>query len=405
MPQMPEQQKSQALGSGFIVDKSGYIITNFHVVEKADSINVTLANGDDYKAKVIGKDEATDVAVIKIEAKKDLPTIPLGNSDSMNVGDWVLAIGSPFGLEQTVTAGIISAKGRSNAGTQFQRFLQTDAAINPGNSGGPLVNMAGEVIGINTAIVTPSRGFAGVGFALPSNTAANIYNQLIKSGKVTRGAIGIEMQNNPPITNKVLKAMGSPDGKGILVKDIRNGDSPAAKAGLIKGDIIVAMDGKKVNDNSELTSLVADLPPGRTIDVKYYRDGKEYNTKITIGDRKNVIPKDQEADNSNEPEEGEKGARLGASVKSLNSEDAKKYELKPNEGVLITRVQPGGVADDAGVQPGDVILEINRTPIHGTGEYQSLAGKLKSGSDVVFLVKRYSPRDGAQSLYMAAQIP
>jgi serine protease Do len=296
------------LGSGFIVDKTGYIITNFHVVEKADTINVTLASGDDYKAKVIGKDEGTDIAIIKIEANKELPTLKLGNSEGMSVGDWVLAIGSPFGLEQTVTAGIISATGRGNAGQPFQRFLQTDAAINPGNSGGPLLNMAGEVIGVNTAIVSPNSGFAGIGFALPSNNAANIYNQLVKTGKVTRGAIGIQMQ--PGVSSRTLKAMGSPDGKGVLVNGFSNQDSPAEKAGLKKGDIIVAIDGKKVNDSSELTSIVVDLPPGKTADVKYLRDGKEGTTQITVGDRKNLVP-DDAASVSSESSQGEVTSRLG----------------------------------------------------------------------------------------------
>ena len=258
--------KTKALGTGFIVDKSGYIVTNNHVIDKADTINVTLASGEDFKAKVVGKDDGTDIAVLKIEAKKDLPTARMGNSDGMTQGDWVLAMGSPFGLEQTVTAGIISAVGRSGGG--FQRFLQTDAAINQGNSGGPLVNMAGEVIGINTAIVTPSGGNAGVGFALPSNTALNVYNQLIKTGKVTRGAIGIQMQ--PTATSATLRALGATDGKGVVVSKVTSPDSPAGKAGLKQGDVIREIDGRKLNDASELSAYVAELTPGKSVNRKLF---------------------------------------------------------------------------------------------------------------------------------------
>jgi serine protease Do len=393
--------KSRALGSGFIVDKGGYILTNFHVVEKADTITVKLASGDEYRAKVVGKDERTDLAVVKIEAKGDVTVAKMGNSDSATQGDWVLAIGSPFGLEQTVTAGIISATGRS--GGQFQRFLQTDAAINQGNSGGPLVNMSGEVIGVNTAILTPSGGNSGIGFALPSNTAVNVYNQLIKTGKVTRGAIGIEMQSN--VTSKTLRALGSPDGKGVLVNRIKAKDGPAAKAGLKEGDIIREIDGKKTNDSSELSSLVAELSPGKPVTVKYLRDGKDMTTQLTIGDRSKVIP-DEEEQEGGLGEEDESGrVKLGLSVQSLNPQQTKEFDLKPDQGVIVTNVQTGGVADDAGLLRNDVILEVNRQPVRSTQDLRDIAGKLKSGSDVVFLIKRMDRRGEASQLYLAAQIP
>ncbi len=398
--QMPERQKSNALGSGFIVDKTGYIVTNAHVVDGADTITVKLASGDEFKAKVIGKDQGSDIAVIKIETNKDLPTIKLGNSDSMAVGDWVLAIGSPFGFEQTVTAGIVSALGRS--GPKFQRYLQTDAAINPGNSGGPLVNMAGEVIGVNTAIVTPSGGYAGIGFALPSNSAANIYNQLVKSGKVTRGAIGIEMQSNVDV--RTLKALGAADGKGVLVTSIPDANSPAAKAGLKREDIIVGVNGKKVNDSSELLGLISDMTPGQTVDIRYLRGGKENTTKIVVGDRKNVIH-EEEADNAGEADENQPNVKLGISVRNLGHDEARKYDLQSGEGVLVSKVQPGSVGDDAGLQAGDVIVEVNRQVVHNPEEYQTITSRLKSGSDVLFLVKRPSPRGAAVTLYMAAQLP
>jgi len=396
------EMKTKALGSGFIVDKGGYILTNFHVVDKADKINVSLPSGDEYPAKVVGKDERTDLAVIKIDAKKELSQAKLGNSDSMTQGDWVLAIGSPFGLEQTVTAGIISATGRNIMGEPLQRFLQTDAAINQGNSGGPLVNMAGEVIGVNTAIFTPSGASAGVGFALPSNTATNVYNQLIKTGKVTRGAIGIEMQTT--LSMKALKTLGSPDGKGVLVSRVKPAEGPAAKAGLKQGDIITEIDGKKISDASELSLLVAELNPGKTVTINYLRDGKEQSTKLTIEDRSKLIP-DANAEPAGESDDEPGQIKLGLSVQSLTSQQAKEFELQTDEGVMITNVAQGSVAEDAGLQRGDVILEVNRTPIRTPQNLRSFTTKLKSGADVVFLVKRMERNGEVRPLYFATTIP
>ena len=398
--------KSRALGSGFIVDPKGYILTNNHVVERADSIKVKLYNGDEYPAKVVGKDGNTDLALIKVEAKGDLPTAKLGNSEAVSVGDWVLAIGSPFGLEQTVTAGIISATGRATVGGQFQRFLQTDAAINQGNSGGPLVNMAGEVVGVNTAILTPSVGNAGIGFALPSNTAINVYNQLIKTGKVTRGAIGISMQSNA--TNKTLKALGSPDGKGVIVNEVKVKDGPAAKAGIKEGDIIREIDGKRTDDSSELSTIVAELVPGKSVPLKYLRDGKEHTTQITIGDRARIIKEDdtgeQEAGPGGEDETGR--VKLGISVQSVTPQQAKDYDVKPDQGVIVTNVQSGSVAEDAGLMRNDLILEVNRQPIRSPQDLRDSTSRLKSGQDVVFLVRRLDRRSGTViPLYIAVTIP
>jgi serine protease Do len=382
--------RSRALGSGFIVDPKGYILTNFHVVDRADSIKVKLYNGDEYPAKVIGK---------------DLSTIKMGNSDAAAVGDWVLAIGSPYGLEQTVTAGIISATGRS--GAQFQRFLQTDAAINQGNSGGPLVNMAGEVVGVNTAIVTPSGANAGIGFALRSNTAVNVYNQLIKAGKVTRGAIGISMQNNA--TTKTLRALGSPDGKGVIVNQVRPSDGPAAKAGIKEGDIIREIDGKPTDDPSALSIIVAELPPGKTVTLKYLRDGKEHTAQINIGDRAKVVgkePGEEQGSGVGEGEEESGKVKLGISIQSLTPQQAKDYDVKPDQGVIITNVQSDSVADDAGLLRNDVIIEVNRQLIRNPQDLRDITARLKSGQDVVFLVKRLDRRSGIVApLYIAATIP
>ena len=393
--------KTRALGSGFVVDKAGYIITNFHVVEKADTINVSLASGDEYRAKVVGKDEKTDIAVLKVETKKDLPVAKLGNSDGMTQGDWVLAIGSPFGLEQTVTAGIISATGRS--GSPYQRFLQTDAAINQGNSGGPLVNMAGEVIGVNTAILSQTGQNAGVGFALPSNTATNIYNQLIKTGKVTRGAIGIQMQGDA--SSATLRALGAPDGKGVVVSKVTPADGPAARAGLKQGDVIREINGRKLNDSLELSSVVAELTPGKSVSLKYLRDGKEQTASLTIDDRSKIFTKeDGEPAAETEPERG--GTKLGMTVQGLTAQQARDFDMQPGEGVLVTNVQVGGVADDAGLRARDVILQINKMPVRNAEELRDIVSKLKPASEVLFLIKRMDRQSGdVGTLYLAATLP
>jgi len=273
-PDQGGPQKARSLGTGFIVDKAGFILTNHHVVDKATKIMVRLDDKSEYQAKLIGSDSETDLAVVKIEVGRDLPVAKLGNSDAVKVGDWVLAIGSPFSLDHTVTAGIISAKGRENIGggsNGFQSFLQTDASINPGNSGGPLVSMAGEVIGINTAIISETRQSAGLGFALPSNTALKVYNQLVSSGKVTRGSIGITYNGDQDPA--LLRALGLKADSGIVVQDVIP-DGPAAKAGVHAGDVITEIEGTKISSGSVLLDVVANTPVGRTVRVKINREGK-----------------------------------------------------------------------------------------------------------------------------------
>src|SRR5215831_3393411 len=298
-PDLPDRnEKVRSLGTGFIVDKAGFIVTNHHVVEKATKITVRLEDKSEYQAKVIGSDEETDLAVVKIEAGHELPTAKMGNSDSVKVGDWVLAIGSPFTLDHTVTHGIISAKGRDtlpgSGNRPFQSFLQTDAAINPGNSGGPLVNMAGEVIGINTAIISETRQSAGLGFALPSNAAVKVYNQLVQSGKVTRGGIGISYKVEQ--NSALCRAMGLKSDCGVIVEAVTPG-LPAAKAGIREGDVITEIDGTPIANTAVLLDTIANTPVGKTIRVKVNRDGRETTIPVTVADRTEILQANGERDN------------------------------------------------------------------------------------------------------------
>jgi len=393
---MPDQeggddsaQVRESLGSGFIVDPKGYIITNYHVIEKADKIYVKLSTDPDNQdegrpARVIGIDKATDLAVIKIDTSTPLPTVKLGNSDTAEVGDWVEAIGSPFALSQTVTAGIISAKNRTiqpGASGQFQHFIQTDAAINPGNSGGPLLNMNGEVVGVNTAIYTQSNGYQGIGFAMPSNTVAAIYNDLISpSHKVVRGSIGIQFR--PGLSGAVNRVYGFKN--GVLVQLIQPG-GPAEKAGLKAGDIITHVDGRVVKDGDDLVNEIASRRPGSTIRLGYLRDGKDADTTVTIGDRDKVF-----ADLGNQQAEGnpdEKGdaseAKLGIAVHEASPAITSKLHTP---GVVIQSVRSGSFADLQGLEPGLVITRINKQPTGTREQFDAVVSKLKTGDDVVFEV-------------------
>jgi serine protease Do len=393
--QMPDQeggddgQVRESLGSGFIVDPKGYIITNYHVIEKADKIYVKLSTDPDTQdlgrpARVIGTDKATDLAVIKIDTSTPLPTVKLGNSDTADVGDWVEAIGSPFALSQTVTAGIISAKHRTidgGAPGQFQHFIQTDAAINPGNSGGPLLNMNGEVIGVNTAIYTQSNGYQGIGFAMPSNTVVDIYNDLISaSHKVTRGSIGIEFREG--LSGAVNRVYGFKN--GVLVQKVRP-SGPAEKAGIKVGDIVTSIDGRSIKDGDDLVSEIASRRPGSTIRLGYLRDGKQADTTVTIGDRDKVFADlgSQQAE-TNPDEKGDASeAKLGIMVHDASPSTAAKLHTP---GVVIQSVRSGSFADLQGLEPGLVIIRINKQPTSTKDQFDAVVGKLKTGDDVVFEV-------------------
>jgi serine protease Do len=388
-----------SLGSGFIVDPKGYIITNNHVVEKADKIYVKLSTDPDSQdlgrpARVIGTDRATDLAVIKIESSSPLPTVKVGNSDNASVGDWVVAIGSPFALSQTVTAGIISAKNRTidpGAGGQFQHFIQTDAAINPGNSGGPLLNMNGEVIGVNTAIYTQSAGYQGIGFAMPANTVVSVYNDLISpSHKVTRGSIGIQFREG--LSGAVGRVYGFKN--GVLVQEVRPG-GPADKAGIKPGDVINSIDGHAVKDGNELVDEIASRRPGSTARLGYLRDGKQGDTTVTIGDRDKVFA--EQASNQSESAPGNEGdaaeSKLGVVVREVTPAVAAKLHTS---GVMIASVRTGSFADLQGLVPGYVITHVNKQSTPNKDQFNAVVSKLKAGDDVVFEI--IDPRHPEQGI-------
>jgi serine protease Do len=397
--------RERSLGSGVLVDPKGYIVTNRHVVEKADRIRVKLQDdppGVLHDAKVIGTDQETDLAVIRIESSKPLPVAKLGNSDGMQVGDWVLAVGSPFGLQETVTAGIVSAKGRNIVpNRQFQSFIQTDAAINPGNSGGPLVNMSGEVIGINTAILTDTNAYAGVGFALPSNTVVQVYNQLIgPEHRVSRGSIGIEFnaQENPAIAR--VYGVNS----GVTISNVVAG-SPAEQAGLKVGDTITTVDGKPVKNGDELVADIASRKPGTKVTLGLIRNGKKQDATITVADRAKLfasrLGEEEEGNGDNTPKE----SKLGLSVRALTQDMADRLDVPVGKGVIVQEVKPGSFAEDVGLQRGDIILEVNKQAVNGEEEFSKVVSTLKSGQDVVFLVRQRGAGRQDGTIFLAGTLP
>jgi serine protease Do len=397
--------REHSLGSGVLVDPKGYILTNRHVVEKADRIRVKLQDDPpsvQHDAKVIGTDQETDLAVIKIDVDHPLPVAKLGNSDGMQVGDWVLAIGSPFGQQGTVTAGIVSAKGRNIVpGRQFQSFIQTDAAINPGNSGGPLVNMAAEVIGINTAILTDTNSYAGLGFALPSNTVVQVYNQLIgPDHRVARGSIGImfNAEENPAIER--VYGMGS----GVTVSDVTAG-SPADQAGLKRGDTITSVDDKAVKNGDELVADIASRKPGTKINLGFIRNGKKQEASVTVGDRAKLFAARLGDDQNDEEESTPKESRLGITVRAITPEMADKLDIPAGKGVIVQDVKAESFADDVALTRGDVILEINKQPVNTEEDFNRVQSALKSGQDVVFLVRQRGSGRQDGTTFLAGTLP
>jgi len=378
------QQKS--LGSGFIIDREGHIVTNNHVVDGADVMKVKLANGKEFDAKVIGRDSKTDLALIKISASSDLQPLKMGNSDETKVGSWVVAIGSPFGLEQTVTAGIVSAKGRIIGSGPYDSFIQTDASINPGNSGGPLINMDGEVIGINTAIIASGQG---IGFAIPINMAVDVIPQLKNKGQVTRGWLGIAIQD---ITPELAKSFGLKEKKGALVADVVK-DGPAEKAGIEWGDVIVEFDGKEVAESKDLPRIVAAVPVGKNVTIKLLKDGKAITKNVKIAQMEETTTK---------AAEGPVRKQIGIIVQNITPEIGRALGLKNTNGAVITQVESGSPAAEAGLQGGDVIKEVNRKTIKNVDEFfQNIeqAKKANDSSSVLLLIQR-----NENSLYVAVTL-
>jgi serine protease Do len=372
----PRRQRP-SLGSGFIINATGYIVTNNHVVEGATEIKVTLATKETFDATLIGRDPKIDLALIKVKSDKPLPTVPFGDSEALEVGDWVLAIGNPFGLGHTVTTGIVSAKGRIIGAGPYDDFIQTDASINPGNSGGPLFNMRGEVIGINTAIVA---GGQGIGFAIPSNMAKEVLLQLHDRGKVTRGWLGVAIQKLSP---DLVQAFKLENDHGALVADVIP-DGPAAKAGIERGDIIVRFQGHKIQDSSELPRMVATLAPGTQADVDIVRGGKKLTIPVKLGTLKDEEPQEKVA--RLQPSDVEE--TLGLQVQALTPEIARRLRLEGTEGVVVSQVAPDGPAAEAGVRQGDIVRELNRKPITDLETYQDATAQLEPESPVLLLLER-----------------
>jgi serine protease Do len=384
--QIPKDFKQQGLGTGFIIDKEGYILTNNHVVDAADEVKVKLLDGKEFNAKIIGRDPKTDLALIKIDPDKSLVPLPLGDSDKLEVGDWVVAIGNPFGLGNTVTAGIVSAKYRHLGMGSYDNFIQTDASINPGNSGGPLLNTAGEVVGINSAIFSQSGGSIGIGFAIPINIAKELLPQL-KAGKVIRGWLGVMIQK---ITPDLKAGLGLKDEKGALVADVIAG-GPADKAGIKRGDVIVGFNGKEISESYELPYIVASTPVGKLVKVDVIRKGERKSFEVKIGELKEE--KVRQALGQEKP-------KLGLTVREITPEIAKSLELTESGGVVITEVQDSSPAADAGLKPGDVILEMDHASIPNVDTFDKKIQEYKKGDIILLLVKRQN-----STLFLTLKVP
>lgn len=371
------EQKKTSLGSGVIVSSDGYILTNNHVVADADTINIRFSNFEEYEAKIIGRDPKTDIALVKIKPKHPLPTITFGDSDKLRVGDWVIAIGNPYGFEQTVTAGIVSGKGRSIGNGPYANFIQTDASINPGNSGGPLIDINGKMVGVNSAIYSQSGGNIGIGFAIPVNMAQNIMTQLRDTGTVTRGWLGVMIQH---VTPELAKEFNLERPIGALVGEVSS-DSPAEKAGIKPGDVIIAFNGKEISQMSMLPAIVAQTAVGSKADVTLIRKGKEKKVKVTIS----KLEEDQKIFGAAESDAEE---NLGLTVQEITPELAQSLGLKEKTGLLVANAEPGTPAFEAGIKRGDLILEVNRQTVSDLKKYIKILRNAKKGESILFLIKR-----------------
>ena len=373
----PREFKERSLGSGFIIDKEGYIVTNNHVVENADEIKVKLSNGREYEATIVGRDPKTDIALLKAEGMEEIGVVKIGDSDEIKVGQWVVAIGSPFGLEHTVTAGIVSAKGRVIGSGPYDDFIQTDASINPGNSGGPLVNMSGEVVGINTAIVSRGGGNVGIGFAIPINMARGIISQLQTTGSVTRGWLGVTIQD---LTPELADYYGLEGVKGAIVGDVFEGD-PADKAGIQPKDVIVEVEGKTIENSRDLSRVIAATQVGEKVTVTVLRNGKERTFRIKIAkrtdDKETLAKKDVE-----------EGGALGMVVSPLTPELARRFDISEGDGIVVVGVDAQSEADKAGIREGDLILEINHKLVRNIEDYQQYIEEVAEGETVSLLIRR-----------------
>lgn len=372
--QAPRDFKQRSLGTGFIIDKQGFILTNNHVVEQTDEIKVTLNDKREFDAKIIGRDPKTDLALIRIESDHPLTPLPLGDSDKLDVGDWVMAIGNPFGLGHTVTAGIVSAKYRQIGAGAYDNFIQTDASINPGNSGGPLLNTSGEVVGVNSAILSQSGGSVGIGFAIPINMAKDLLPQL-KKGKVVRGWLGVMIQE---ITPELKEKLNLKEEKGALVGDVV-AEGPADKAGIKRGDVIVSFDGKEISEANDLPFIVASTPVGKTVTVEVIREGKKEHFQVQIEELK----EEREAQVVSEAR-----PNLGLTVREITPELARNFGLSEASGVVVVQVQNNTPAQEAGLAPGDIILEMDQVPVKDLKQFNQMIGAYKVGDTILFLVKR-----------------
>jgi len=383
----PRGTPRQGLGSGFVIGAEGLILTNNHVIENAEKITVRFPDGKEFGAEVVGRDPRTDIAVIRITEKGlNLPVAPLGDSNKLEVGEWVIAMGSPFGLDNSVTAGIVSAKGRWIGAGAYDNFIQTDASINPGNSGGPLINMRGEVVGINTAIFSRTGGNLGIGFAIPVNLAKDIVPQLVKKGKVTRGWLGVSIQR---ITPELAESLGLKERRGALVAGIEPG-SPAEQAGIRSGDVIIEYDGEKITDSTQLPIMVARTEVGKPVKITVLRDQRQVPLTVEVGELKD------ESIVAAAPQAG----KLGLTVQNLTPEMAERLGLKESGGVVITAVEPQSTAAQAGLRKGDILLEVNRKPINNAADLSSVVEAAKPGDNLLLLVRR-----GDSSMFLVLRQP